>query len=133
MEMLNDLLNQVANIGTGALIVLAVVVAGYVVKAIPFVPNGLIPLVTLAVAVTANVLLGEVGSVSPSTRHPEIRLGMVGFLYWGVGWLLHNQGLSRLEKLAPAWLKPLLGASEPPPKPDPAAPDPRDRPGWTKE
>ncbi len=44
------------------------------------------------------LLLGEIGEVSPTSRNPHVRLALVGMVFWAVGWLLHNQGLSRLEK-----------------------------------
>jgi len=109
MELINDLLNQIGNLSTGALVVTGVLVLGYVIKAIPQVPNGLIPLVTLAASVTLQVLMGDRSKVDYTVAHPEVRLGMVGVVYWAIGWLLHNQGLSRLEKFLPAPLRGLLG------------------------
>lgn len=109
MELLNDLLNQISNLSSGALVVGCVLVAGYVIKTIPQVPNGLIPLVTLALAVTLQLLTGDRSQVAYTVSHPEVRLGMVGVIYWGVGWFIHNQGLRRLEKFLPAPLRGLLG------------------------
>ena len=127
MEILNDILNSVGNLGTGAMVVAAVIVIGYVIKAIPQIPCGLIPLFTLVAAVTANVLLGDVSVIDYKARHPEVRLGMIGLLYWGIGWLLHNQGLSRLEKFLPGPLRALLGVESPTPPKDPPASDPMKR------
>lgn len=109
MELLNDLLNQVANLSNGALIVGVVLALGYVIKAIPQVPNGAIPLVTLAASVTLQLLTGDRSQVSYTVSHPEVRLAMVGVVYWAIGWFIHNQGLRRLEKFLPAPLRGLLG------------------------
>ena len=109
MEFVNDILNQVGNLGTGAMLVLAVIVTGYIARGITSLPNALIPLITFVVAVGGNYLMGDVGQVSPATRNPQVRLAFVGIAYWGIGWLLHNQGLSRLEKFLPAPLRGLIG------------------------
>lgn len=109
MDLLNDLLNQIANLSTGALVVGCVLAAGYVIKAIPQVPNGTIPLVTLALSVTLQLLTGDRSQVAYNVSHPEVRLAMVGVIYWGIGWFLHSQGLKRLEKFLPAPVRGLLG------------------------
>lgn len=117
MELLNDLLNQASNLSNGALVVIGVLVFGYVVKAIPQIPNGLIPLLTLALAITLQLLTGDRSQVSYTVRYPDVRLGMVGGAYWAFAWLVHNQGLRRLEKFLPAPLRGLLGVEikdEPP-------------------
>ena len=120
MELLNDILNQVSRLSTSALLVVAVIAAGYIAKAIPRFPNGMIPIWTLAVAVAGNVLLGDVGQVDFQCRNPQVRLGLVGVVYWGIGWLLHSQGLKRLEKFLPGPLRNLIGLEDevdkPPPK-----------------
>lgn len=112
MEFINDLLNQISNLGTGAMCVLAVIVTGYIARSIPQIPNVVIPLITFAVAVGGNYLLGDIGQVSPATRNPQVRLAFVGIAYWGIGWLLHNQGLSRLEKFLPGPIRNLIGTDE---------------------
>ena len=109
MELLNDLLEQITNIHTGLMLVLAVLITGYVVKSIPQIPNQFIPLITLFVAMSGNYLMGDTGAVSPYTSNPKARLVFVGILYWGIGWLLHNQGLSRLEPFLPAPIRALIG------------------------
>jgi hypothetical protein len=103
------------------MVVLGVLALGYVIKSVPQIPNGLIPLCTLTAAVTLNILLGDVSAVDYKARNPEVRLGMIGLIYWGIGWLLHNQGLRRLEKFLPGPLKALIGADEPAPPKDPPA------------
>ena len=134
MELLNDLLSQVGNLNNSALIVGIVVVLGMVIQGIPAVHNGWIAPATLVVAVALAVLTGEVGQVSPNVANHHVRLGMVGVIYWGIGWVLHKQGVNRLGKLLPAPLKALLGIEDSAKKEaDPPAPDPRDRPGWPKE
>ena len=116
MEILNDIMHQIGHLSAGALVIICVVVAGYVVKAIPKFPCGWIPIVTLAVAITMAILVGEQAEVDYHCSRPQVRLGMVGVVYWGIGWLLHNQGLSRLEKFLPAPLRTLLGVDEKPPE-----------------
>lgn len=121
MSILNDLLNQLGNLSNGALVVVGVLVLGYVIKAIPQIPNGFIPLLTLATAVTLQVLTGDRSQVDYGVRHPEVRLGLVGAAYWAFAWLAHNQGLSRLEKFLPAPLRGLLGVET---KEEPLSPNP---------
>lgn len=116
MEFFNDLIKQITNIETGALLVIAVIAAGYLLKAMPWFPNQFIPIATFIVAVAGNMLLGEIGEVSPASRNPHVRLALVGMIFWGIGWLLHNQGLSRLEKFLPEPIRKLIGA-EPPQNP----------------
>jgi hypothetical protein len=117
MDTIQDLLNQAVNLGLNAKLVLAVIVTGYLIKSIPIVPNWLIPFVTLAVAVSGSVLLGEMGEISHTCRYPNVQLGVNGMIPWGLGWLLHAQGLKRLEKFLPEPIKSLIGGSEPEPKP----------------
>ena len=123
MSIIEDILNSVGNLGSGAQVVLCVLVLGYVIKSIPQIPNNLIPLFTLGAAIAANILLGDVSAVDYKVRNPEVRLGIIGLIYWGIGWLIHNQGLSRLEKFLPAPLRAVIGHSEdttePSPKPNP--------------
>ena len=116
METINDLLNQILTLHTGALLIAAVLVTGYIIKGIPWIPNTIIPLITFAVCVSGNVLLGDVGQVSPFTSTPQVRLGFVGVAYWGIAWLIHNQGLARLEKFLPAPLRSLIGSDDPAPQ-----------------
>jgi 4-hydroxybenzoate polyprenyltransferase len=113
MEFFNDLIKQITNIETGALLVIAVIAAGYLLKAMTWFPNQFIPIATFIVAVAGNMLLGEIGEVSPASRNPHVRLALVGMVFWAVGWLLHNQGLSRLEKFLPEPIRKLIGAEPP--------------------
>jgi predicted tellurium resistance membrane protein TerC len=116
MEFFNDLIKQIANIETGALLVLVVIGTGYLLKAIPMFPNQLIPVATFIVAVAGNVLLGEVPADAVH-RNPHVRLALVGVIFWAVGWLLHNQGLSRLEKFLPEPIRKLIGVESTPNNP----------------
>lgn len=109
MEIINDLLKQAGNLSTGALVIVGVLVLGYVIRAIPQMPNGVIPVLTLGLAVTLQILMGDRSQVDYTVHNPEVRMGMVGVVYWAIGWLIHNQGLSRLEKFLPAPLRGLLG------------------------
>ena len=117
MEILNDILHQIGHQPTGALVIICVIVVGYVIKALPKFPCGLIPIVTLAVAVAMTILVAEQGEVDYKCIRPQVRLGMVGVVYWAIGWLLHNQGLSRLEKYLPAPIRALIGSEETKPEP----------------
>lgn len=115
MDFFNDLIKQISQINTGALVVFSVIAAGYLLKALPFFPNNFIPIATFVVAVASNILLGDLGEVSPSSRNPHVRLALVGVVFWAIGWLLHNQGLSRLEKFLPEPIRKLIGAEQQPP------------------
>lgn len=119
MEILNDILNSVGNLGTSALIVAAVVILSYVIQSIPQIPNGIIPLCTLVAAVLLNVALGDVSAIDYKVRNPQVRLACIGLIYWGIGWLLHAQGLKRLEKFLPAPLRALIGSTAEPEKKEP--------------
>lgn len=112
MEFINDLIKQIAQIDTGALLVVSVIATGYLLKAMAWFPNQLIPVATFLVAVGGNMLLGEIGEVGPASRNPHVRLALVGVIFWAVGWLLHNQGLSRLEKFLPEPIRRLIGADD---------------------
>lgn len=115
MEFINDLIKQITQIDTGALLVVSVIATGYLLKAITWFPNQLIPVATFIVAVGGNMLLGEISAVSPASRNPQVRLALVGVIFWGIGWLLHNQGLSRLEKFLPEPIRKLIGVEQQPP------------------
>lgn len=118
MEFFNDLIKQITNIETGALLVISVIATGYMLKAVPKFPNQFIPIATFIVAVAGNILLGDV-EVDSKHRNPYIRLALVGVIFWAIGWLLHNQGLSRLEKFLPEPIRKLIGVEDPIKPPNP--------------
>jgi len=71
-------------------------------------PNRLIPLSLCAVGITATALTLPL----PLGRHPQVILGVMGFLFAVVAWLFHLTLLRRLEKFIPGFAE-----DEQPPKP----------------
>jgi hypothetical protein len=126
MDTLTDLLNQIQKAPVSLLVIVALNLIGLVLKLVPRFPNGWIPLCLLILGAGAMVGVGDVSSVGPGVRFPEITLAIIGIIYGFVAWLLHATLLKRLEKFVPAGLielpSELTGPpAEPPPKPPPSA------------
>jgi hypothetical protein len=106
MDTINDLLAQIQKAPVSLLVIVALNLLGLVLKMVPRFPNGWIPLCLLILGAAAMVKVGDIGSVGPTVRFPEVVLAIIGMIYGFVAWLLHATVLKRLEKLLPAgWIE----------------------------
>lgn len=112
--MFDDLINQVTSLGPEALTIAILIVLGYVVRAIPRMPDlvvRLLPVTCLVLGAVLYPLLAPAPAPDPRLRHPMVRLVLVGILLGFLAWVLHNKFLKRLEDRIP-FLKGLLGDPE---------------------
>lgn len=70
---------------------------GYGLKFIPWVPNRSIPLVLMLAGALVMMFLAPV----PEGRNPLILLGLMGWVFGCIAWLVHAIALRRLEKFLP--------------------------------
>ena len=94
MTDISDIISQISTAPVGLLIVLAVNVLGYLLKA-SAIPNAFIPPSGAILAVLGNVFMGDPGKCAPYLRHPETQLAFVGLVYWAAAWMFHAQILKR--------------------------------------
>lgn len=101
MEYLTDILNQITSLKGVALIAVCLLALGYVLKAIPQIPNALIPASVITGGMILTPILGEPGAVSPDIKHPLVGLVLQGFLIGVAAWILHEKVIKHFE----GWLK----------------------------
>lgn len=70
---------------------------GYGLKFLPWVPNRIIPLVLMLAGAAVMVFLAPV----PAGRNPLVLLGLMGWIFGCIAWLVHAVALRRLEKYLP--------------------------------
>lgn len=88
----------------GFLIVVVLNLVGEYLRWSNWFPNRCIPVVLVGLGTALYCLLGNRSSVSPEQPHPEIILGLIGFILGAVAWLLHGTLL--------AWAVKRFGADE---------------------
>jgi hypothetical protein len=118
METIDPILNTISSLWdriTSApihlLLILALNALGVLLKRVPQIPNHVIPLILIGLATVGYPLLAGPGTVNPESRHPQVVLGIFGFLLGFGAWLLHLFLLKHAEKYLPTWLR---GESTPP-------------------
>ena len=70
---------------------------GYALKFLPFVPNRSIPLALMLCGALVMMFLAPL----PEGRNPLVLLGLMGWIFGCVAWLVHVMILRRLEKFLP--------------------------------
>lgn len=100
-EWLQEATGWLDELPASALIVVVLIVIGYVLKVIKWIPNRLIPLALMLAGAVIYALIGEPGKVDPSFRHPTFVLALHGVVLAFIAWLIHNKGLKRLENKIP--------------------------------
>lgn len=78
------------------LTILALNALGYGIKFTPL-PNRSIPLLLMLVGALIMMSLAPM----PAGRNPMVLLGLMGWIFGAVAWLVHAVALKRLEKLLP--------------------------------
>ena len=95
------------------LIILFLNALGYALKRAPFLPNRSIPLMLMLVGALLMMFLAPM----PEGRNPLLLLGIMGFLFGCIAWLVHAIALRRLEKYLPGALDPEDENKPKPPQP----------------
>lgn len=101
VAVLTNAVQQMQQWPLAVLLVAFLVAFGSMLKALECFPNRAIPICVLVAGGVANGLLGDVGSVSPTQRHPEAVLAMQGVLLGFGAWGLHALFLRRFERFIP--------------------------------
>jgi hypothetical protein len=70
---------------------------GYGLKFTPFIPNRSIPLALMLAGALIMMFLGPV----PEGRNPMVLLGLMGWIFGCIAWLMHAVLLRRIEKFLP--------------------------------
>ena len=112
MDFFNDLIAQLTSLGPEALVGLIIIVAGYVIRLLPWPPGRWIPVLCLVLGAVLYPLLAKPGPADLAVRHPAVRQVLVGFLIGFLSWIGHNKFLAPLETKLP-WLQAALDS---PPK-----------------
>lgn len=99
MDYLTDILNQITGLKGMALIAVCLIMLGYVLKAVPQVPNAVIPAAVILGGMILTPVLTSPGEVSPEMRNPIVGLVLQGFLIGVASWFLHDKALRHLEGL----------------------------------
>ena len=107
MEYLEDIIKTVGNLGPEALVMVAMLAFGYVLRIVPRFPNNWIPLSCLLFTLVCYPLLSNPGRVSFDAEHPLIRMELTALVLWVCAWLAQTKVLSKIEDKIP-WLKGLL-------------------------
>ena len=109
METLTDLQNFLMGAGPFALTFFCGIVAGYLIKSMPFITNQLIPLL---VVLACSFIFRFTQKVSLEDHqqwfNPEFRLYLVGGLIGFATWIAHNKFLKK-------WIDDRFGGNVPPP------------------
>lgn len=70
---------------------------GYGLKFIPWIPNRSIPLALMLAGALVMMTLAPV----PEGRNPLVLLGLMGWVFGCIAWIVHAVALRRLEKFLP--------------------------------
>jgi hypothetical protein len=92
---ITSIFTQVSSLQGIALLAAALVVLGYVLKGLPFIPNGTIPAIVILAGGIINPLLSAVGNVPPDVGSPILHLALQGIIAGFVAWVFHNKLLSK--------------------------------------
>ena len=92
---ITSIFTQVSSLQGIALLAAALVVLGYVLKGLPFVPNQIIPALVILAGGVLNPLLVPRSSVSPEVGNVILHLALQGVIAGFVAWVLHNKLLSK--------------------------------------
>lgn len=92
------------------LIILFLNALGYGLKRVPFLPNRSIPLALMLAGALLMMFLAPV----PPGRNPLLLLGLMGFLFGCIAWLVHAIALRRIEKYLPGEIDPEDDKPKPP-------------------
>jgi hypothetical protein len=87
---------QIKNQPLSVLLVGALIVLGWALKTLEMFPNKFIPISVLMCGAIANCLVGDVGSVDPSQRHPSLVLALQGLLLGFGAWAIHGLAIKRI-------------------------------------
>ncbi len=98
---ITSIFTQVSSLQGIALLAAALVVFGYVLKGLPFIPNRTIPAIVILAGGIINPLLSPVGKVPPDVGSPILHLALQGIIAGFVAWVFHNKLLSK-------WIDPAL-------------------------
>lgn len=86
---------------------------GYGLKFIPWIPNRSIPLALMLCGALIMMSLAPV----PEGRNPLVLLGLMGWIFGVIAWLVHAVVLRRLEKFLPGGDPEASDKNQPTPKP----------------
>ncbi len=103
---ITSIFTQVSSLQGIALLAAALVVLGYVLKGLPFVPNQIIPALVILAGGILNPLLVPRSSVSPEVGNVILHLALQGVIAGFVAWVLHNKLLSK-------WIDPAVFKAAP--------------------
>lgn len=70
---------------------------GYALKFLPFIPNRTIPLALMVAGALVMIFIAPV----PTGRNPMVLLGLMGWIFGCIAWLVHAIVLRRIEKFLP--------------------------------
>jgi hypothetical protein len=98
IEMVNEVMAQVVNTPVAAIFVFQFILAK-IIKETGLLPdNKYIPLCTMLFMVGGTYQFGLPGLMrfNSSVSDPKVMLILIGFMLWGVGWLLHKTVLQHI-------------------------------------
>ncbi len=101
LKTITSLLQQIEAWPVSMLIWAVLVVLGSALHRSEWISDKNIPLIMLLVGPGLNVMLGDVGSISPSQRNPELLMGLWGFLIAFIAWMTHKTALRRFKNYVP--------------------------------
>ncbi len=107
MDWLKTSLDWIGQLPPEVLLLVLLVGLGYVLKSVDVIANKAIPLVLLVIGGPLYYFIEVVG----------VRKAVIGTLIAIIAWVLHNQGLARIEDKIP-WLKGLANGHEKKDQPD---------------
>ena len=96
MDNLQDGIQQLLGLGPEALTIIGVIVLGYFLRFLPFIPNKAIPAICIAVSTILYPLMVVPKAVEGS-RNPMVRLAIIGMVLGTLAWIFHNKALKKIE------------------------------------
>lgn len=101
MKDIQDSIQQILGFTPEVLVVVFLILLGYAVRFMPFIPNKWIPAVCMFSGMVIYTAMVK-PPVIEGVRMPHVRMALIGFILGVLAWVIHNKALKKLED---KWLK----------------------------